>query len=101
MRLRWHREIDGPIIDDSSHDVTNQDVPCHETKGPKRTTPNTATSIVLYETWRELVPTLTAPLLAHISASLGKVLPPPDHLKSTCGRTGICMPKTLILGDLI
>lgn len=54
------------------------------------------TALMLYQRWRDLLPTLIGPLLGYISKSLGNVatVPQDSELQSTCRSPGTCIAKT-------
>ncbi|KIL64034.1 hypothetical protein M378DRAFT_643237 [Amanita muscaria Koide BX008] len=89
-----NQEYDGSDINqeyDGSHAASSENVRSHD--ATKCAGPNTA-SVLLYQRWRDLLPTLVNPLLSYISASLGKVAVAPQELQSTCQRPSFCTVKS-------
>ncbi|KAM6489784.1 hypothetical protein JOM56_014807 [Amanita muscaria] len=76
---------------DGSHAASSENGRSHD--ATKCAGPNTA-SVLLYQRWRDLLPTLVNPLLSYISASLGKVAVAPQELQSTCQRPSFCTVKS-------
>jgi hypothetical protein len=94
-------------MDDQAESGNNQDdsdndaVHIPTDKCNDSVSPSTA-SMLLYQRWRDLLPTLIDPLLGYISTSLGNVatVPQGSELQSTCRSPGTCIAKTFSVSCL-
>lgn len=75
------------VPDDGPHSTLR----CQPPAPKKRIVPDNDAH-VLYNSWMNLIPTLTNSLLNYTSASLGRRMVPADNISSSC-TSGICVPK--------
>ena len=81
---------------DGFHFMPNENAPA-KPGSPDAVTGHAAqksASILLYQRWRDLLPSLVDPLLEYISTSLGKVATAPQELRGLCQSPETCTVKS-------